>query len=549
MLQLLGLLVQLVLVHSVTSLHKNHIMSLTKASFSMIAGTPVNVVDYISGGTGTVGDPYVGWDTTVPWAANTRFNFSKGVFQYANELSLAYDGISLVGIGVGTILKFTGTGVCVRFEGTGTGVYKINMEGFLIKGNANSNYGIYLTNCHHITFKNIHVVDVTLYAFSINFSVLGIIENFSCTVNGDYSTFMPTNGLFIDSSGTFSSTYSTEQTIINPIIEGVSGAGIIFGRCIFSKIINGTSEANGTGVILSADSGINSIEGIDCESNGTCDFDIEGIGNILNGVISGSTVASPFRIKGNNTQVNGGHAYAVSNTGTRTEFTNFGITGGLYTDTGTQTIIHSLLNEVTNQYYPTTNNDANLFYNGGFEAWNAGTSVAPDGWTLSGAGAAIARNSVTTKYGIYSAQITRSGTDVVLNQQNFFNEIGLVYLKGRQLVFSAWVWASVANVARLSVSMSTSAPASAYHTGDSTWQLLTLSFYVTTVTPYLEVNNTNTAVYFDSVAMNYGAMPVPYLDRPVTPAHITGGAGSAGAGNQYVSMIVDGITYKVLYDN
>jgi hypothetical protein len=41
-------------------------MALTKVSYSMISGSPVNVLDYISGGTGTSGDPYVGWDTATP---------------------------------------------------------------------------------------------------------------------------------------------------------------------------------------------------------------------------------------------------------------------------------------------------------------------------------------------------------------------------------------------------------------------------------------------------------------------------------------------------
>ena len=114
-------------------------MSLTKVSYSMISGSPVNVLDYISGGTGTSGDPYVGWDTATPWAANTEYVFPAGTFQYSATLSLPYAGIYLHGVGLGTVLKFTGTGNCVSFDNAGNSPI---IEVFLINGNANATNGI-----------------------------------------------------------------------------------------------------------------------------------------------------------------------------------------------------------------------------------------------------------------------------------------------------------------------------------------------------------------------------------------------------------------------
>jgi hypothetical protein len=528
-------------------------MSLTKASYSMINGAPVNVVDYATG-TGTVGDPYVGWDTAIAWAGYTEYYFPKGVFQHSNQLSLAYPGIVLRGSGSGTILKFTGSGECVRFDRGGlTGVFGIIMENFLIKGNVNASRGIYLSNCHHTTFRNISVVDVVNFGFDINFSVLGLIENYSCTVNRDLSTFMPSIGLRIDAAGTYGSTYSTEQLIINPIIEGVAGVGIQFGRCIFSKILNGTSEANGTGVQFTADTGVNVIDGIDCESNSVNDFVINGVNNVLRNVISGSAISTPVYISGTRTIVDGGHAFAVENVGIGTDFINFQLTGGTFTDTGTNTQIRCLHSNLLSAYVPKNSNDSNLFYNGSMESWSAGTSVAPDGWTLSGAGAAVARDAVTVKHGAYSAKLTRSGTDLVLTQSLFTTDIGLNYLRGRQLVFGAWVWASVANTARLSLSTTANSAQSLYHSGNSTWQFLSLTINIPSAAvacvPYIEVNNNNTVVYVDAVAINYGGVPLPYDTRPVEPANDVGGTGSAGAGKQYVSMVVNGITYKVLHDN
>jgi len=519
----------------------------------MITGAPVNVVDYATG-TGTVSDPYVGWDTAISWAANTSYYFPVGVFQHSASLNLAYTGIVLRGSGNGTVLKFTGISVCVRFDrGDLSGAYDIVMENFLIKGNANATYGIYLSNCHHTTFRNITVVDVTQFGFDINFSVLGLIENFSCTVNTGLSTFLPSVGLRINASGTYSGTYSTEQLIINPIIEGVASIGILFDRCIFSKILNGTSEANATGIQFTISSGVNVIDGTDCESNSVNDFVIGGTENVLRNIISGSSITTPVYISGTRTIVDGGHAFAVENVGTGTDFINFNISGGIFTDTGANTQIRNLYNYAIAAYVPKKSNDSNLFYNGSMESWSAGTSVAPDGWTLSGAGAAVARDAGTVIHGTYSAKLTRSGTDLVLTQSLFTTDIGLPYLKGRQLIFGAWVWASVANTARLSISTVTNAAQSIYHSGNSTWQFLSATINIPTAAtacvPYIEVNNTNTAIYVDAVAINYGGVPLPYDIRPVEPANAVGGVGSAGAGNQYVSMVVNGITYKVLHDN
>jgi hypothetical protein len=182
-----------------------------------------------------------------------------------------------------------------------------------------------------------------------------------------------------------------------------------------------------------------------------------------------------------------------------------------------------------------------------------GVSVAPDGWTLSGASATVARDASTVKHGTYSAKLTRVGTDLVLTQSLFATDIGLPYLKTRQLVFGAWVWASVADTARLSIATTVLTAQSIYHSGDSTWQFLSVTINIlstaTVCVPYIEVNNTNTSVYVDAVAINYGGVPLPYDTRPVEPANAVGGVGSAGAGKQYVSMVVNGITYKVLHDN
>ncbi len=516
----------------------------------MVRGAPVNVIDYISGGSGTNGDPYVGWDTAITWAANTEYVFPVGVFGYSTSLELAFPGIIVRGSGVGTVLKFTGTGACVRFDRGGLSkVYDVEMSDILIKGNANATYGVYLFNVAHIKFSNVNVVDVTLFGMDLNDCVLGLVTNFTCSVNQNISTFLPATGLRMGSP----TDYSAAITIVNPIIEGVSGTGIWFDQCIFSKVIGGTSEANSVGVRISANAGYISLDSIDCEANSSQDYIVSGGDTLFTNAISGSPVATSIYIDGNNTRFLGGQAYSVQNVGTRTEFHGFKLIGGSFTDTGTNTIIENLYDTTIAAYIAKKEHQSNLVYNGSMEAWSAGTSVAPDGWTLTGAGATIAREATTIKHGTYSAAITRSGADAFLTQGSLFNEAGLVYLKGRTVTFSAWVWASVANVTRLSMSAGTLAAQSIFHSGNSTWQLLSVTLSIpanaTGFAPIVEVTTTNTTVYVDAVTLAYGGVAIPYDARPIEAANAVGGTGSAGAGNQYVSAVINGVTYKLLHDN
>ena len=48
---------------------------------------------------------------------------------------------------------------------------------------------------------------------------------------------------------------------------------------------------------------------------------------------------------------------------------------------------------------------------GNMEDWAAGDAVAPTGWTLTGASAAVAKEATIIKQGTFSAKVTRSGTD------------------------------------------------------------------------------------------------------------------------------------------
>jgi hypothetical protein len=150
----------------------------------------------------------------------------------------------------------------------------------------------------------------------------------------------------------------------------------------------------------------------------------------------------------------------------------------------------------------------NFTFNGNFEIWGGGTSAAPTGWTLSGAGATVAKDTGHWKIGTASVALTRVGTDCFL-----FQDVGVIYppvsfWQGQTVTVGAWVYATVANVARIAVSDNVVINNSAYHSGSGAMEFLTatvtLSNAPVNVRIYLLAATTNTTVAFDGVIFVMG---------------------------------------------
>ena len=141
-----------------------------------------------------------------------------------------------------------------------------------------------------------------------------------------------------------------------------------------------------------------------------------------------------------------------------------------------------------------------ILENRDFEEWTAGDAVAPDGWTSYGAGVAVAKEGTIVKNGNYSAKLTRNGADVSLFQ-NISPTKGIAYWKGKTVTVNVWIYATVANRARVLIGDGIAQTAASYHNGDSTWQLFaatrTIDASATGVTIELQINDGDTAAYFD----------------------------------------------------
>ena len=148
----------------------------------------------------------------------------------------------------------------------------------------------------------------------------------------------------------------------------------------------------------------------------------------------------------------------------------------------------------------------NLLEWGNFEDWENGASAAPTNHTLNGTGATIARENTIVKQGLYSAKLTRNGGDCDFT----YTYTGYAAYQGHRMTLGAWVYATVANRARLELNDGVGANWSSYHTGDGTWQWLTVTLdiasSVTAILCHFIVDTGDTSAYFDGAVLVDGSM-------------------------------------------
>lgn len=138
--------------------------------------------------------------------------------------------------------------------------------------------------------------------------------------------------------------------------------------------------------------------------------------------------------------------------------------------------------------------------------WSFENGDPPNDWNIAGAGATRGQSTTQTKIGTYSANLTRNGADCLLEQQ----PLSPTTFQSQTLTMGCWVYASVPNSVRLRLSDdAVGATYSNYHTGDSTWQWITVSHSVgataTAIKVRLNVENTNTTAYFDGAVLIVGS--------------------------------------------
>lgn len=150
----------------------------------------VDVASAATGGTGTSGDPWTGWDTAITWAARTRYVFRSGWFAYATSPNFLLEGIELVG-SPGTYLRHTGTGNAFVMD-------------------AGSTPGT-------IWVQNVRVENINLYGNPLPITGSATVAGGSAAVVGTGTAF--TTQLAVGDSLTFTPGFSTARSYLIASIE------------------------------------------------------------------------------------------------------------------------------------------------------------------------------------------------------------------------------------------------------------------------------------------------------------------------------------------
>ena len=148
----------------------------------------------------------------------------------------------------------------------------------------------------------------------------------------------------------------------------------------------------------------------------------------------------------------------------------------------------------------------NLVMNDDMLVWPDGDAGVPEGYTLAGAAATIARcgtglGDTTRKIGDFCAKVTRSGTDVTFSRTALSGAAFTRgdFVKGLYYATGAWVKCSTPNVARAYVSDNAGTTYSSYHTGGGSWEWLAVTRQVnvaaTALISGVQVGNADVSAY------------------------------------------------------
>ena len=206
----------------------------------------------------------------------------------------------------------------------------------------------------------------------------------------------------------------------------------------------------------------------------------------------------------------------AQSTGTVTPFASFGgtiatsVTYELHRinpddkDQAIKQVLRQLYPTLHKPYYNDTLVTGNWLRNGNFEDWTVTT--IPDSWAKTGSLTCVEQTGTTLKrYGAKALKAT-AGAATQYAYQSQLEIPELLDLRGQEATFRAWVYTATASNCRLQIydvneAATATTTNSAYHTGNSRWQLLevkrTLPDDLSTVEFRLTVDVNGAIGYFD----------------------------------------------------
>ena len=171
-----------------------------------------------------------------------------------------------------------------------------------------------------------------------------------------------------------------------------------------------------------------------------------------------------------------------------------------------------------------------------FLIWAAGDALAPTHWTLSGAGAAIARAGTgladtTRKVGAFCAKVTAGGGAPAYLLQSLLTAGSYDdFLDGLDVSLGAWVWSDTAAEITLYIDDGATNSSSAAHVGDNVWQWMTVTHPIDAAATKLEfgMKAVATALGYLSGPTLFLSSGTPYRYQPAPCSYGTARMGVTG---------------------
>lgn len=161
----------------------------------------------------------------------------------------------------------------------------------------------------------------------------------------------------------------------------------------------------------------------------------------------------------------------------------------------------------------------NRLTDGSFESFSAGTTSAPDSWTLTGTGATVARETTDVREGLRAVDLTNGANNAAdLGQSLTISSTQNADLRSRTVTFTCDVLASAANRAFIRIDDGVGTTDSPYHTGGGAYETLavrrTLDGSATKVECSIEIaTGTAITITADNAMLAVGAWPLGFARR------------------------------------
>jgi hypothetical protein len=323
---------------------------LSAADHKQIDQGQVLVSKKATGGNGSSGSPWTGWDTAITWAGGIDYKFDAGFYSLASSpAGWVVNDLRLKGAGSATTITFTGAGDGFSIvNSTYATIIRVLIEDLTIAGNAATTNLIRFKNCHYSYYRNLKPTTGAATALLIEGQVGGVLENFHVK-KSDFST-VPSVAVQFDQSG--ASQPMTAMTITNIRVDGQSSiaTGVYLKSATFNHFSGGYSENCSTRnwQLDATNTWGNTFSGVDSEGGGTDGWLISGFDNTIVGGQNTDLLHIPNNAFGN--LIVGGlrtsvtvDAGALNNTWIGGSFNNTG--AGAFTDNGTNTNVIGVRNQ------------------------------------------------------------------------------------------------------------------------------------------------------------------------------------------------------------